>query len=85
MFSTILIYCCQEYRTGFFLLFLFTFLKTECNYGSYGVNCSKQCTGHCRDGTSCNHVTGQCNKGCDKGWTGFLCNKGKFCFLFVRS
>lgn len=51
------------------------FCKQECNYGSYGVNCSKQCTGHCRDGTSCNHVTGQCNGGCDAGWTGFLCDK----------
>lgn len=30
-------------------------------------------------------MTGQCNKGCDEGWTGFFCDKGEFCFLFVRS
>lgn len=32
------------------------------------MNCSQQCTGHCRDGTTCNHVTGQCDRGCADGW-----------------
>uniref|UniRef100_A0A8W8NKE0 Scavenger receptor class F member 2 n=1 Tax=Magallana gigas TaxID=29159 RepID=A0A8W8NKE0_MAGGI len=27
------------------------------------------------DSTKCNHVTGQCEKGCDTGWTGSLCTK----------
>lgn len=42
----------------------------------YGENCSNQCAGHCRDRYSCNHVTGQCYRGCEAGWTGDLCNKG---------
>lgn len=51
--------------------------RPECTDGWYGVSCSRQCSGHCRDSTTCNHVTGQCEKGCDKGWTGSLCRKGK--------
>lgn len=47
-----------------------------CTDGWYGVNCNQQCSGHCRDDTTCNHVTGQCEKGCDKGWSGSLCDKG---------
>ncbi|XP_065941687.1 multiple epidermal growth factor-like domains protein 10 [Magallana gigas] len=43
--------------------------------GWYGVNCSQQCVGHCRDNNTCNHVTGHCDKGCDAGWTGIFCNK----------
>lgn len=48
--------------------------------GWYGENCNRRCTGHCKDGTTCNHVTGQCNEGCDAGWTGFMCDKGDFFF-----
>lgn len=51
--------------------------KPECTNGWYGANCSQRCSGHCRDDTICNHVTGLCDKGCDAGWTGFLCNQGK--------
>lgn len=51
--------------------------KPECTNGWYGANCSQRCSGHCRDDTICNHVTGLCDKGCDAGWTGSLCNQGK--------
>lgn len=47
-----------------------------CREGWYGDNCSQQCVGHCRDNSTCNHVTGQCDKGCAAGWTGIFCNKG---------
>uniref|UniRef100_A0A8W8NYI9 Multiple epidermal growth factor-like domains 10 n=1 Tax=Magallana gigas TaxID=29159 RepID=A0A8W8NYI9_MAGGI len=47
----------------------------KCSERLYGVNCSQQCKGHCRDGTTCNHVTGQCDRGCGTGWTGSLCGK----------
>lgn len=40
------------------------------------MNCSQQCVGHCRDGSICNHMTGQCDRGCDTGWTGVMCNQG---------
>ncbi|XP_065942478.1 multiple epidermal growth factor-like domains protein 11 [Magallana gigas] len=48
---------------------------TKCIEGWYGSNCSQQCVGHCRSGKTCNHVTGQCDRGCDAGWTGYFCNK----------
>lgn len=51
--------------------------KTECTNGWYSVNCSRQCSGHCRENIPCNHVTGHCDKGCDTGWTGTLCINGK--------
>uniref|UniRef100_K1PWX8 Multiple epidermal growth factor-like domains 10 n=1 Tax=Magallana gigas TaxID=29159 RepID=K1PWX8_MAGGI len=46
-----------------------------CTLGWYGQNCSKKCIGHCKDNSFCNHVTGMCDKGCDGGWTGELCNE----------
>lgn len=54
------------------------FIQIECVIGWYGENCNRRCAGHCKDGTTCNHVTGQCNEGCDTGWTGYMCDKGIF-------
>lgn len=47
----------------------------KCTEGWYGINCSQQCVGHCRDGTTCNHVTGRCDEGCAEGWTGAMCHE----------
>lgn len=55
------------------------FISSECIEGRYGSKCLQQCQGHCRDNVTCNHVTGYCDGGCDKGWTGALCDKGS-CF-----
>lgn len=49
-----------------------------CREGWYGDNCSQQCVGHCRDNTTCNHVTGKCDKGCEAGWTGIFGDNGTF-------
>ncbi|XP_061170695.1 uncharacterized protein LOC133180136 [Saccostrea echinata] len=49
--------------------------QTPCAGGSYGLECKHQCLGHCRDGHTCNSVTGNCDKGCASGWTGSLCNE----------
>uniref|UniRef100_A0A8W8NSV0 EGF-like domain-containing protein n=1 Tax=Magallana gigas TaxID=29159 RepID=A0A8W8NSV0_MAGGI len=45
-----------------------------CNNNTYGPNCSKTC-GHCiyLYGEKCNHVTGQCPRGCASGFQGDLC------------
>ncbi|XP_052694743.1 receptor-type tyrosine-protein phosphatase alpha-like [Crassostrea angulata] len=51
------------------------YCTTKCIEGWHGTNCSKQCVGHCRDGASCNHETGQCDKGCAAGWTGLQCTE----------
>lgn len=48
----------------------------ECKEGWYGVKCSLQCVGHCRNGAFCNHVTGQCDEGCAPGWRGYMCDIG---------
>lgn len=48
----------------------------ECVDGLYGENCTKQCSKHCKDETICNHKTGHCDRGCDSGWAGSLCNTG---------
>lgn len=53
-------------------------MSKECRGGWYGVNCSQQCSGHCKDNATCNYVTGQCDKGCEVGWTGTLCEQGIF-------
>ncbi len=39
--------------------------------GRHGYDCKGTC-GHCRDGSVCNDVTGNCQSTtCDKGWTGY--------------
>nr|XP_034320580.1 scavenger receptor class F member 1-like [Crassostrea gigas] len=47
----------------------------ECENGWYGENCSQQCIGNCMNNSTCNHVTGLCDAGCDFGWTGSICDK----------
>lgn len=47
----------------------------KCRKGWYGLNCTQLCVGQCRNGVTCNHVTGQCDGGCDAGWTGHQCEK----------
>lgn len=54
---------------------IFSVLK-ECKEGWYGANCSQQCERHCGDGATCNQVTGHCDRGCEAGWTGDMCDKG---------
>ncbi|XP_056003380.1 uncharacterized protein LOC125662467 [Ostrea edulis] len=43
-----------------------------CSNNTYGVNCVYSC-GHCINET-CDHVTGNCSIGCDRGWTTSKCN-----------
>ncbi|XP_011423742.2 uncharacterized protein [Magallana gigas] len=49
--------------------------NTKCREGWYGINCDQPCVGHCRDNATCNHVIGQCDRGCAARWTGKLCDK----------
>lgn len=52
------------------------FRITECKEGLYGNKCIHQCVGHCKNASTCNHVTGLCDGGCDAGWTGSMCDRG---------
>ena len=54
---------------------LFFFL--ECPIGLYGVNCLQNCSLTCGHPGKCDRVTGHCNGGCQRGWTGVRCEEGK--------
>ncbi|XP_048765718.1 multiple epidermal growth factor-like domains protein 11 isoform X2 [Ostrea edulis] len=51
------------------------FCNKTCPDGYYGMKCRSGCLGHCRDGVSCNHTSGECNNGCENGWQGVNCNQ----------
>ena len=63
---------------------LFYMLKTplivflsECSVGFYGVNCLQNCSMTCGLPGDCHRITGYCNGGCQRGWTGVMCEEGK--------
>lgn len=49
---------------------------TECPFGTYGPDCMHNCSGHCLGAVACNRTTGNCDTGCDFGYTGELCETG---------
>ena len=51
-------------------------LIVACDVGTYGLNCTEKCSGHCRNGTFCNFISGHCGFGCDPGYTGYDCEIG---------
>ncbi|XP_056014348.1 uncharacterized protein LOC125676360 isoform X2 [Ostrea edulis] len=51
------------------------FCNKTCPNGYYGMECGSECRGHCRDGVSCNHTSGNCDNGCGDGWQGVQCDK----------
>lgn len=51
---------------------------TECNDGTFGYDCTNNCSGHCLDNSPCNKQIGHCNLGCDPGYTNGDCSKGKY-------
>lgn len=62
------------------------YCNITCREGWYGDKSSQQCVGHCRDNTTCNHVIGQCDKGCEAGRTGIVfCDDGKYGYNCVNN
>ena len=49
----------------------------ECSDGQYGYNCVGNCSMTCRDSVKCDKITGHCIGGCQAGWMGDMCKKGK--------
>lgn len=48
----------------------------ECPLGTYGPYCAYKCSGHCLGSVACNRTTGNCDTGCDFGYTGEICKTG---------
>ncbi|XP_053400252.1 receptor-type tyrosine-protein phosphatase mu-like [Mercenaria mercenaria] len=48
---------------------------TECPDGTYGGNCSLDCSGNCFDRDACRKSDGYCERGCSPGYTGDKCNR----------
>lgn len=65
-------------------MFVWTILG--CGFGYYGKDCIHRCSVKCNVTHYCNKSTGQCIGGCKPGWTGFMCDQGKYiyiCFDYV--
>lgn len=56
---------------------MINFVRLECIAGYYGEECGSIC-GYCRDNTTCHHVTGSCNEGCQSGYQEPNCTEGDF-------
>lgn len=52
-------------------------IKTECNGGTFGKDCSNQC-GFCLNKEQCNYKDGSCLHGCDSGYHGLQCRHGGY-------
>lgn len=50
----------------------------ECDDGTYGYNCVNTCSVHCVNDSHCNKQTGNCDRGCNPGYTYSDCEKGGF-------
>lgn len=51
------------------------FYTSECDMNMFGQNCRSKC-GHCVNNETCNHIDGQCIKGCAIGFQWPKCNTG---------
>lgn len=54
---------------------MINFVRLECIAGYYGEECGSIC-GYCLDNTTCHHVTGSCNEGCQSGYQEPNCTEG---------
>lgn len=50
-------------------------LISECKSNTYGANCNMTC-GNCLKKEQCNHISGNCRNGCDRGFQKPKCNTG---------
>ena len=51
---------------------------TECPVGLFGVNCDGFCSPNCKTLGMCDKVNGQCEGGCQAGWTQRKCDAGMY-------
>ena len=55
----------------------------ECDENQYGLECNTSC-GNCFLGEQCHHLTGNCPDGCDEGFFGDKCDKGKSSYMYEQ-
>ena len=60
------------------LLHFFTKHLTECDVGLFGANCKEICSPKCKKPSLCDKVTGQCESGCQAGWTQSKCDTSMY-------
>ena len=51
---------------------------TECTVGLFGDNCAEFCSPNCKKSGLCDKVTGQCEGGCQAGWTQSKCDASMY-------
>lgn len=55
----------------------------ECPPGYYGNDCRYQCSVNCYGNRSCDQSTGQCEGGCQPGWSGDTCDQCNSLTFFI--
>ena len=66
-----------KYKTCFILVDpQYTWLRTKCQRGTYGINCQKNCSTACRN-SYCRNTDGICLD-CPAGFRGPECSIGKY-------
>jgi hypothetical protein len=50
------------------------YVITACSIGFYGMDCVESCNINCGITGRCNKSSGQCDKGCQPGWRGIMCD-----------
>lgn len=58
---------------------------TVCPDGWFGLDFKQKCSGHCRDSSTCDYVTGQCNGGCVAGRRNSVCKKSDVFIIYVTN
>lgn len=61
----------------FALFFLNCINVLECPFGKYGLRCAYNCSMTCIEQYNCEGMTGKCVGGCQPGWEGVQCDRGK--------
>lgn len=73
LYDVIILLPCKLYCITFFICG--KNVEMECTVSTVVTNVQA----NCRDRSVCSHVTGQCDRGCDAGWTGLFCYNGNYC------
>ena len=59
-------------------------MLTECPAGFYGRDCKENCSTKCIVPGSCDSMTGQCEGGCQAGWTQSKCDARRDMPFFIE-